>query len=97
LHTRPSSAGRSTKGRPASPSREPLSPTLFRSSERGDEDDLGVLPENNARINRRRGLPVTVIVGNQPYSLGKGVIAGRRFVANGGWINSNAFDATWLS
>ncbi len=44
----------------------------FQSYEHGDEDDLGVFPENNERINRQRKLPITVIVGNPPYSVGAG-------------------------
>ncbi|KGN37509.1 DNA damage-inducible protein [Knoellia subterranea KCTC 19937] len=43
----------------------------FQSYEHGDEDDLGVFPENNERINRQRKLPITVIVGNPPYSSGQ--------------------------
>ena len=43
----------------------------FQSYEDGDDDDLGVFPENNERINRQRNLPITVIVGNPPYSSGQ--------------------------
>ena len=43
----------------------------FQSYEDGDEDDLGVFPVNNERINRQRQLPITVIVGNPPYSSGQ--------------------------
>lgn len=43
----------------------------FQSYEDADEDDLGVFPENNERINRQRQLPITVIVGNPPYSSGQ--------------------------
>lgn len=43
----------------------------FQSYEDGDDDDLGVFPENNERINRQRKLPITVIVGNPPYSSGQ--------------------------
>ena len=43
----------------------------FQSYEHGDEDDLGVFPENNERISRQRKLPITVIVGNPPYSSGQ--------------------------
>ena len=43
----------------------------FQSYEDGDEDDLGVFPDNNERINRQRQLPITVIVGNPPYSSGQ--------------------------
>ena len=43
----------------------------FQSYEDGDEDDLGVFPVNNERINRQRQLPITVIVGNPPYSVGQ--------------------------
>lgn len=40
----------------------------FQSYEDGDRQDLDVFPENNERITRQRGLPITVIVGNPPYS-----------------------------
>lgn len=43
----------------------------FQSYEDGDDDDLGVFPVNNERINRQRKLPITVIVGNPPYSSGQ--------------------------
>ena len=43
----------------------------FQSYEDGDDDDLGVFPENNERINRQRQLPITVIIGNPPYSSGQ--------------------------
>ncbi len=43
----------------------------FQSYEDGDEDDLAVFPQNNERINRQRQLPITVIVGNPPYSAGQ--------------------------
>ena len=43
----------------------------FQSYEDGDEDDLAVFPQNNERINRQRSLPITVIVGNPPYSAGQ--------------------------
>lgn len=43
----------------------------FQSYEDGDDDDLGVFPVNNERINRQRQLPITVIVGNPPYSSGQ--------------------------
>lgn len=43
----------------------------FQSYENGDEDDLAVFPQNNERINRQRSLPITVIVGNPPYSSGQ--------------------------
>ena len=43
----------------------------FQSYEDGDEDDLDVFPENNERLNRQRQLPITVIVGNPPYSVGQ--------------------------
>ncbi|MHA7128002.1 DEAD/DEAH box helicase family protein [Janibacter indicus] len=39
----------------------------FQSYEDGDDDDLGVFPENNERINRQRQLPITVIIGNPPF------------------------------
>ena len=43
----------------------------FQSYENADKDDLGVFPENNERINRQRKLPITVVVGNPPYSVGQ--------------------------
>lgn len=43
----------------------------FQSYEDGDRDDLDIFPENNERITRQRQLPITVIVGNPPYSVGQ--------------------------
>ncbi|MBS2938870.1 DEAD/DEAH box helicase [Nocardioides sp. J2M5] len=43
----------------------------FQSYEDGDRDDLHIFPENNERIARQRALPITVIVGNPPYSVGQ--------------------------
>lgn len=43
----------------------------FQSYEDGDRDDLDIFPENNDRITRQRALPITVIVGNPPYSVGQ--------------------------
>ena len=43
----------------------------FQSYEDGDRDDLDIFPENNERITRQRKLPITVIVGNPPYSVGQ--------------------------
>jgi predicted helicase len=43
----------------------------FQSYEDGDRDDLHNFPENNERIARQRALPITVIVGNPPYSVGQ--------------------------
>ena len=43
----------------------------FQSYEDGDRDDLDIFPENNERIARQRALPITVIVGNPPYSVGQ--------------------------
>lgn len=43
----------------------------FQSYEDGDRDDLEIFPENNERITRQRELPITVIVGNPPYSVGQ--------------------------
>lgn len=40
----------------------------FQSYEDGDRADLDIFPENNDRIARQRELPITVIVGNPPYS-----------------------------
>ncbi len=43
----------------------------FQSYEEGDHDDLAVFPQNNERIIRQRSLPITVILGNPPYSSGQ--------------------------
>ncbi|MGD9961770.1 DEAD/DEAH box helicase [Nocardioides sp.] len=43
----------------------------FQSYEDGDRDDLDIFPENNDRIVKQRALPITVIVGNPPYSVGQ--------------------------
>lgn len=43
----------------------------FQSYEDGDRQDLDIFPENNERIVRQRALPITVIVGNPPYSAGQ--------------------------
>jgi predicted helicase len=43
----------------------------FQSYEDGDRNDLDIFPGNNERIERQRGLPITVIVGNPPYSVGQ--------------------------
>lgn len=43
----------------------------FQSYEDGDRQDLDIFPENNERIARQRELPITVIVGNPPYSSGQ--------------------------
>jgi predicted helicase len=43
----------------------------FQSYEDGDRDDLDIFPANNERIERQRKLPITVIVGNPPYSAGQ--------------------------
>lgn len=43
----------------------------FQSYEDGDRDDLEIFPVNNQRITRQRELPITVIVGNPPYSVGQ--------------------------
>ncbi|MGP9843321.1 DEAD/DEAH box helicase [Brachybacterium sp. 107] len=43
----------------------------FQSYEDGDRQDLDIFPENNDRITRQRELPITVIVGNPPYSVGQ--------------------------
>lgn len=43
----------------------------FQSYEDGDLQDLDIFPENNERILRQRALPITVIVGNPPYSVGQ--------------------------
>lgn len=43
----------------------------FQSYEDGDLQDLAIFPENNERIVRQRELPITVIVGNPPYVVGR--------------------------
>lgn len=43
----------------------------FQSYEDGDRQDLDIFPENNKRIIRQRELPITVVVGNPPYSSGQ--------------------------
>ena len=43
----------------------------FQFYEDGDRDDLDIFPGNNERIERQRKLPITVIVGNPPYSVGQ--------------------------
>ncbi len=43
----------------------------FQSWEPDDKPDLDVFPENNARLERLKNLPITVIVGNPPYSSGQ--------------------------
>src|SRR3712207_9144262 len=66
------------------PPRSPLFPytTLFRSPglgltdifqswESDDQQDLAFTPENNARLERKKQLPIQVIVGNPPYSAGQ--------------------------
>lgn len=43
----------------------------FQSWEPDDRPDLEVFPENNARLEHLKTLPITVIVGNPPYSVGQ--------------------------
>lgn len=43
----------------------------FQSWEPDDRPDLDVFPENNARLAHLKSLPITVIVGNPPYSSGQ--------------------------
>ena len=43
----------------------------FQSYEDADRADLDIFPENNERITRQRQLPITVVVGNPPYSVGQ--------------------------
>jgi predicted helicase len=43
----------------------------FQSWEDDDRLDLKVFPENNERLDRLKKLPITVIVGNPPYSSGQ--------------------------
>ncbi len=43
----------------------------FQSYEDGDTDAMEVFPATSRRIARQRGLPITVIVGNPPYSSGQ--------------------------
>lgn len=44
----------------------------FQSWEDDDRPDLEVFPENNERLERLKKVPITVIVGNPPYSSGQG-------------------------
>ena len=43
----------------------------FQSWEDGDQQDLNVFPENNERLMRQKQLPIRVIIGNPPYSVGQ--------------------------
>lgn len=43
----------------------------FQSWEDDDRQDLDVFPENNERLEKLKQLPITVIVGNPPYSSGQ--------------------------
>ncbi len=43
----------------------------FQSWEDGDQQDFDVIPENNERLKRQKRLPIQVIVGNPPYSVGQ--------------------------
>jgi predicted helicase len=43
----------------------------FQSWEDDDHPDLRIFPENNDRLERLKKLPITVIVGNPPYSVGQ--------------------------
>jgi predicted helicase len=43
----------------------------FQSWEPDDKPDLDVFPENNARLEALKRLPITVILGNPPYSSGQ--------------------------
>jgi predicted helicase len=43
----------------------------FQSWEPDDRPDLDVFPENNARLEALKKLPITVILGNPPYSAGQ--------------------------
>lgn len=43
----------------------------FQSWEPDDRPDLDVFPENNARLEHLKSLPITVILGNPPYSVGQ--------------------------
>jgi predicted helicase len=43
----------------------------FQSWEQNDQQDLDVIPENNERLKRQKQLPIQVIIGNPPYSVGQ--------------------------
>lgn len=43
----------------------------FQMTEKDDQTDMFVLPENNARAERQLSQPIKVIVGNPPYSVGQ--------------------------
>ena len=44
----------------------------FQMAEDGDPDDQLVFPVNNERVEAQRRLPIRVIIGNPPYSVGQG-------------------------
>ena len=44
----------------------------FQMTEDGDPDDQLVFPVNNERVEAQRRLPIRVIIGNPPYSVGQG-------------------------
>lgn len=44
----------------------------FQISEEGDRTDTSLIPTNNDRITAQLATPITVIVGNPPYSVGQG-------------------------
>jgi predicted helicase len=43
----------------------------FQSWENDDQQDIEVIPENNERLERQKQLPIQVILGNPPYSVGQ--------------------------
>ncbi|WP_024794334.1 DEAD/DEAH box helicase [Tomitella biformata] len=43
----------------------------FQITEEGDELDLKVFPQNNDRIVRQNKIPINVVIGNPPYSVGQ--------------------------
>ena len=45
----------------------------FQSYEDGDRLDYEVFRDNNARLEAQKALPITVIVGNPPYSTGQDI------------------------
>ncbi|WP_024794187.1 DEAD/DEAH box helicase [Tomitella biformata] len=43
----------------------------FQITEEGDELDLKVFPQNNDRIVRQNKIPINIVIGNPPYSVGQ--------------------------
>lgn len=52
----------------------------FQSSENGDRADTSLLPANNSRIESQLARQIKVVLGNPPYSVGRG--SGNDRIAN---------------